>query len=86
MRFDQLTPADRFDLDEASASVPQAFCDDYSAAHEPHTYGAINGRVYNCVGITAAELTELEERSTLTCEHGMSLDLCAGPGHYSADY
>jgi hypothetical protein len=82
MRFDQLTPADRFDLDEEGAPVPKAFCDNDAEAHEPHIYSAINGRIYNCVGITAAELAELEARASLTCEHGLSLDLCSGPMHY----
>lgn len=86
MRFDQLTHADRYDLDQEGIGVPPAFCDDYSAAHESHIYTAINGRTYNCVGITAAELAELEARANLTCEHGMSLDLCAGPGHYPPDF
>lgn len=87
MRFDQLTPADRYDLDEEGACVPRAFCDDYSTAHAPHIYSAINGRMYDCVGITATELAELEARANLTCDHGMSLDLCADPiNHYPSDY
>jgi hypothetical protein len=87
MRFDQLTHADRYDLDQEGVGVPPAFCDNYSAAHEPHTYSAINGRIYRCVGITAAELTELEARANLSCEHGLSLDLCADPvNHYPRDY
>jgi len=65
-------------------SKPQyAFCDNYSA-HEAHGYTALNGNVYQCSGMTAEELTELEaaEDAAESCEHGLSLALCGGPMHY----
>lgn len=60
-----------------------AFCDTYEA-HEAHNYRAVNHNYYNCPGLTAEDLIELESRADELCEHGMSADLCAGPMHYPA--
>lgn len=62
----------------------KAFCDGFEV-HEPHTYVAINGGLYDCDGLTAEQLAAIEAYDPGTCEHGLSADLCAGPMHYPPD-
>lgn len=65
--------------------LPRAFCDNY-AAHEAHVYQAINGNMYDCAGMTAEDVAEMEaEANRPPCPHGLSAALCAGPGHYPPD-
>jgi hypothetical protein len=86
MTYTQAPTPDDYEPDyyEPEPPAPRAFCDGYEA-HEPHHYVALNGNTYSCPGLTAEALAELEAYDPGTCEHGLSADLCAGPGHYPMD-
>jgi hypothetical protein len=88
IRSEDLTYADWYDLDALgdNAPLPPAYCDVYHV-HDPHTYTAINHRVYSCAGMTAAELDELDALADAEpCPHGLSAHLCADPiNHYPPD-
>lgn len=76
---------DRYlDEDGEDWRLPPAFCDNYTV-HDGHTYRAINTNWYRCDGLSEEDLAEIEAADALVCEHGMSLQLCAGPQHYPLD-
>ena len=76
-------PEDDYYNDEPMPA--HGWCGDYEV-HSRHFYTAINCEVYDCSGLTDEDLAEVEAGNALPpCEHGLSSDLCAGPGHYPMD-
>lgn len=67
--------------EEVLEPLARGFCDNYEV-HEPHVYRALNQNMYDCDGLTEAQLAELDAYDPGTCEHGLSADLCGGPMHW----
>lgn len=65
--------------------ITRTFCDNY-IVHLGHCYQAINGNVYQCVGLSNQDMADMIALSNRPpCEHGLSADLCYGFGHYPPD-
>ncbi len=69
----------------ATFSTAQQAISFLEARKSTHNFEEIRGLHGEGLGSIPAEWTDLLEYVYPTCEHGMSADLCYGPGHYMSN-